>query len=116
MITDRLDGTPDVHPVILNARFEAALWTGACGDSEAAVTQFNSLLDHVSESLGPDHSLVLDCRSCLSQLTGQGDGPQQPYRDSWMRLPIGDGGQPNNPVNDGDIGSGRDTDSTESYP
>jgi hypothetical protein len=86
VIADRRDGTPAVHPVILNARFEAALWTGACGDEEAAITRFDALLADVSEALGPDHVLVLDCRSCLSQLTGQGDGPQQPYRDSWMRL------------------------------
>jgi hypothetical protein len=86
VIADGPDGTPEVHPVILNARFEAALWTGACGDPEDAVTQFNSLMDHVSEAWGPDHGLVLDCRSCLSQLTGQGDVPEQPYRDSWMRL------------------------------
>ncbi|MET7575317.1 tetratricopeptide repeat protein [Streptomyces sp. NPDC005492] len=86
VIADGRDGTPAVHPVILNARFEAALWTGACGDPEAAITLFDSLLDHVAEALCPDHGLVLDCRSCLSQLTGQGDGPEQPYRDSWMRL------------------------------
>ncbi|MBZ9643951.1 hypothetical protein K8369_32185, partial [Streptomyces sp. PSKA30] len=86
VITDRLDDTPHLHPVTLNARFEVALWTSACGDIDAAITQFTSLLVHAAEAFGSDHVLVLDCRSCLTQLTGQGDRPEQPYHDSWMRL------------------------------
>ncbi|WP_151483753.1 tetratricopeptide repeat protein [Streptomyces albicerus] len=86
VITDRLDGTPDLHPVTLNARFEVALWTSACGDLDGAITQFNSVLTHAAEALGPDHALVLDCRSCLAGLTDQANHPERPYHDSWMRL------------------------------
>jgi len=86
VIVDRLDDTPDLHPVTLNARFEVALWTSACGDVHGAISQFNTLLSHAAEALGPDHPLVHDCRCCLNRLTGQGNSPEGTYQDSWMRL------------------------------
>ncbi|MDQ1041820.1 tetratricopeptide repeat protein [Streptomyces sp. V4I2] len=86
VITDGLDDTRAAHPVILNARFEAALWTSACADLDEGITRLTGLLADAAQSLGPDSALVRDCRRCLARLTARDDSPRQPYPTSWMRL------------------------------
>jgi hypothetical protein len=65
---------PD-HPATLTVHANLALWTGAAGDAEAALTLYTALLPLFTRVFGGEHPATLSVRANLARWTGNTGEP-----------------------------------------